>query len=70
MLPSEWYVCAQDHYLQIPPSVGGTIDIMVASYLPPCVNLMRIEYFGNQEETLISWIITLEHKSAQEDNLY
>jgi hypothetical protein len=39
-------------------------------YLPPCVNLTRIEYFGKQEETLMSWLITLEDMSAQEDNLY
>jgi hypothetical protein len=39
-------------------------------YLPPRVNLTRIEYFGKKEETLMSWLITLEDKSAQEDNLY
>jgi hypothetical protein len=39
-------------------------------YLPPRVNLMRIEYFEKKEETLISWLITLEDKSSQEDNLY
>jgi hypothetical protein len=39
-------------------------------YLPQRVNLTRIEYFGKQEETLMSWIITLEDLSAQEDNLY
>jgi hypothetical protein len=48
------------------------VDIMVAEgrYLPPRVNLTRIEYSGKQEETLMSWLITLEDKSAQEDNLY
>jgi hypothetical protein len=39
-------------------------------YLPPHVNLTTIEYSGKQEETLMSWIITLEDISAQEDNLY
>ena len=39
-------------------------------YLPPCVNLTRIEYYGKQEETLMSWLIALEDLSAQEDNLY
>jgi hypothetical protein len=29
MLPGEWYVCSQDHYLQIPPYLGGSVDIMV-----------------------------------------
>jgi hypothetical protein len=32
-------------------------------YLPPRVNLTRIEYSGKQEETLMSWLITLEDKS-------
>jgi hypothetical protein len=31
---------------------------------------MRIEYFGKQEETLNNWLITLEDKSAQENDLY
>jgi hypothetical protein len=31
MLPGEWYVCAQDHYLQIPPWLGGSVDIMVVA---------------------------------------
>jgi hypothetical protein len=39
-------------------------------YLPPRVNLTRIEYSGKQEETLINWLITLEDKSAQENDLY
>jgi hypothetical protein len=39
-------------------------------YLPPRVNLARIEYSGKQEETLMSWLITLEDMSTQEDNLY
>ena len=39
-------------------------------YLTPCVNLTRIEYFGKQEETLMSWLITLEDLLAQEDSLY
>jgi hypothetical protein len=39
-------------------------------YLPPRVNLMRIEDSGKQEKTLMSWLITLEVLSAQEDNLY
>jgi hypothetical protein len=39
-------------------------------YLPPCVNLMRIEYSGKQEETLNNWLRTLEDKSAQENDLY
>ena len=39
-------------------------------YLPPRVNLTRIEYFGKQEETLMSWLITLEDKLAQQDNWY
>jgi hypothetical protein len=39
-------------------------------YLPPHVNLTRIEYFEKKEETLMSWLITLEDKSTQEDNLY
>jgi hypothetical protein len=39
-------------------------------YLPPRVNLTRIEDFGKQEKTLMSWLITLEVLSAQEDNLY
>ena len=39
-------------------------------YLPPHVNLTRIEYSGKQEETLMSWLITLEDMLAQEDNLY
>ena len=34
------------------------------------VNLMRIEYSEKQEETLMSWLITLEDLSAQEDNLH
>jgi hypothetical protein len=34
------------------------------------VNLTRIEYSGKQEETLIDWLITLEDKSAQENDLY
>jgi hypothetical protein len=34
------------------------------------VNLMRIEYYGKQEETLINWLITLEDKSTQENDLY
>jgi hypothetical protein len=42
--------------------------VVVVRYLPPRVNLTRIEYFGKQEETLMSWLITLEDKSAQEDN--
>jgi hypothetical protein len=36
----------------------------------PRVNLTRIEYFEKQEETIMSWLITLEDMSAQEDNLY
>jgi hypothetical protein len=44
--------------------------VVARRYLPPHVNLTRIEYFRKQEETLISWLITLEDKSAQEDNLY
>jgi hypothetical protein len=52
-----------------------SVDIMVAAggngrYLPPRVSLMRIEYSGKQEETLMSWPITLEDMLAQEDNLY
>jgi hypothetical protein len=39
-------------------------------YLPPCVNLTRIEYYRTQEETLIDWLITLEDKLAQENDLY
>ena len=39
-------------------------------YLPPRVNLTRIEYSLKQEETIMSWLITLEDLSAQEDNLY
>jgi hypothetical protein len=39
-------------------------------YLPPRVNLTRIEYSGKQEETLISYLITVEDKSAQEKDLY
>jgi hypothetical protein len=39
-------------------------------YLPPRVNLTKIEYSEKQEETLMSWLITLEDKSTQEDNLY
>jgi hypothetical protein len=39
-------------------------------YLPPRVNLTRIEYSGKQEETLMSWLITLVDLLAQEDNLY
>jgi hypothetical protein len=31
---------------------------------------MRIEYSGKQEETLINWLITLEDKSTQENDLY
>jgi hypothetical protein len=31
MLQVEWYVCAKDHYLQIPPYLGGSVDIMVAA---------------------------------------
>jgi hypothetical protein len=31
---------------------------------------MRIEYFRKQEETLISWLITLEDKLGQENDLY
>jgi hypothetical protein len=52
------------------------VDIMVVPqmkcgrYLPPRVNLTRIEYSGKKEETLMSWLITLEDMSAQEDNLY
>jgi hypothetical protein len=34
------------------------------------VNLVRTEYSGKQEETLMSWLITLEDKLAQEDNWY
>jgi hypothetical protein len=34
-------------------------------YLPPRVNLTRIEYSRKQEETLMSWLITLEDMSAQ-----
>jgi hypothetical protein len=53
-------------YKGVPP-----IDIMVVGrYLPPRVNLTRIEYSGKQEETLMSCQITLEDLSAQEDNLY
>ena len=39
-------------------------------YLPPRVNLTRIEDSGKQEKTLMSWLITLEVLSAEEDNLY
>jgi hypothetical protein len=39
-------------------------------YLPPHVNLTRIEYSRKQEETLIDWLITLEDKSAQGNDLY
>jgi hypothetical protein len=31
---------------------------------------MTIEYSGKKEETLMSWLITLEDLSTQEDNLY
>ena len=34
------------------------------------LHMTRIEYSEKQEETLISWLITLEDKSTQEDNLY
>jgi hypothetical protein len=44
--------------------------VVVGGILPPRVNLMRIDYSGKQEETLMSWLITLEDTSAQEDNLY
>jgi hypothetical protein len=44
---------------------------MVAGrYLPPCVNLTRIEYSEKQEETLMSCLITLGDLLTQEDNLY
>jgi hypothetical protein len=39
-------------------------------YLPPRVNLTRIEDSRKKEKTLMSWLITLEVLSAQEDNLY
>jgi hypothetical protein len=52
--------------------INPSVDIMVATrrYLPPHVKLMRIDYSGKQEETLMSWLITLEDLSSQEDNLY
>ena len=31
---------------------------------------MRIEYSGKQEETIFDWLITLEDKSAQGNDLY
>ena len=44
--------------------------MVAAGGIPPRVNLMRIEYSGKQEETLIDWLITLEDKSAQGNDLY
>jgi hypothetical protein len=31
MLQIQWYVCTQDHFLEITYYLGGSVDIMVAS---------------------------------------
>ena len=72
MLPSEWYVFVLKT-ITCNTSLARRECWYYGSYrryLPPCVNLTRIEYSGKQEETLMSWLITLEDLSAQEDNLY
>jgi hypothetical protein len=67
----------KNNLLSISVTKDKGVDIMrigvwdsCGRYLPPRVNLTRIEYSGKQEETLMSWLITLEDLSAQEDNLY
>ena len=72
MLPGEWYVFVLKT-ITCNTSLARREFWYYGScerYLPPHVNLTRIEYSGKQEETLMSWIITLEDMSAQEHNLY
>ena len=72
MLPSEWYVFVFKT-ITCNTSLARRECWYYGSwgmYLPPCVNLTRIEYSRKQEETLMSWLITLEDLSTQEANLY
>jgi hypothetical protein len=46
------------------------IMLILSRYLPPRVNLTKIEDSEKKEKTLMSCLITLEVLSGQEDTLY